>query len=207
MPRTADAAAHTTFRAPLSSNTTGVLRKLNPDNLDALVDVPLNNGRIIEISGRQAIALFNAVAANAAQRRDEELDRETAIRNSLPQVIGSLSFADVYEGLLRRLRDAFPDEADVTARANRYLAGRLLHVEEIDDRDVYAPLVLTMDGSLVTATVEMCARCKKKPYAEFRTVLGCAALDYQTGKQIATVDQEYVCDECAGSRYARSLRE
>lgn len=46
----------------------GTPRKLDRENLDALVDIPLTDGRWIELPGREAIAVFNTIVGVALTR-------------------------------------------------------------------------------------------------------------------------------------------
>lgn len=59
----------TNFTARLSTNqnVANAPRKINPDHLDDIVDVPLADGRWAEMTGRNAINAFNRVAEGAQQ--------------------------------------------------------------------------------------------------------------------------------------------
>lgn len=188
-----------TFEAAISQNTTGAPRKLNPNNLDAIVDVPLKNGQWVEMTGREAISVFNKTSSSALTRAERRSLLAGEIKASVPNVIGSLSYWEVRENLIALLRKAMPKAS--TARldqvADRHIAGHLLKNDEADENGtmIISPLVLLANGTLVTAETINCSRCGGNPHAEYRDFYQ-NAYDYQSGQRIASPDQEYRCDEC-----------
>jgi len=188
-----------TFEAAISQNTTGAPRKFNPNNLDAIVDVPLKNGQWVEMTGREAISVFNKTSSSALTRAERRSLLAGEIKASVPNVIGSLSYWEVRENLIALLRKAMPKAS--TARldqvADRHIAGHLLKNDKADENGtmIISPLVLLANGTLVTAETINCSRCGGNPHAEYRDFYQ-NAYDYQSGQRIASPDQEYRCDEC-----------
>lgn len=187
------------FIAALSLNKTGVPRKINHDDLEQMMDVQLKDGRWVEMSGREALSIFNETTQLAFSIADKRDALAKKIEESVPTVIGSLSFFEVRERLIGLLREATPNAKNykLLKITNRHMAGHLLRNDEMseDGRVSVAPLVLLPDDTLVTAEAVDCPRCGGNPHAEYRDFQG-NAYDYESGNLIANADQEYVCDDC-----------